>query len=110
MSTDTVLDIAQLTRTHAREMVDVIHEIAVDPMEKASDRLRAANMILDRGYGTPTQSVIQIPMERQRRIEEAKFTDAQLEHIIRSSPEFLALQAVAEEAEYADPALDPLLA
>lgn len=87
MSTsDTVLDVAQLTRVHTREMVQVIHEIATSDVEKASDRLRAANMMLDRAYGTPTQSVIQIPAERQRRIEEAKFTDAQLEHVIKTSP------------------------
>lgn len=110
MNSDTVLDVAQLSRVHTREMVDVIHEIAINGDEKASDRLRAANMMLDRGHGAVTQSVIQIPAERQRRIEEAKFTDAQLEHVIKTSPEFLALQAVAEEAQYVEPELDPLLA
>lgn len=115
MSTsDTVLDVAQLARVHTREMIDVIHEIASDPTEKAGDRLRAANMMLDRGHGTPTQSIIQIPAERQRRIEDSKYTTAQLERIVMASPEFQALQREAVDAEYQEVdtnvLTDPLLA
>lgn len=53
-----------VARAHGLDALAVIHEVMVDKAAKANDRLRAAEMMLDRGYGKPTAAVIQVPAGR----------------------------------------------
>lgn len=53
-----------VARAHALDALKVIHDVMADPKLKAADRLRAAEMMLDRGYGKPTAAVIQVPAGR----------------------------------------------
>jgi len=55
-------------------------------MSKDSDRIRAAEAILDRGYGKPSQAVISIPATKQQAALLASMSDADLVAIMESKP------------------------
>lgn len=52
-----VREIVELARSHSPEMVATLIEIARSKKAPAQARVAAANSLLDRGYGKPTQSV-----------------------------------------------------
>jgi hypothetical protein len=43
--------LAQLAREHTVEAIELIQSVVVDPTQKTSDRLKAADHLLDRGWG-----------------------------------------------------------
>ena len=61
------MDLKKLTRTHTREAVAALVEIANDRKAKNADRIVAANSLLDRGHGRPHQSV-DLGIELQKKL------------------------------------------
>jgi len=71
--------------TRARELASKAIETLEDVMENAikdSDRIKAAETILDRGYGKAAQAVISIPADKQNAALLANLSDEQLVAII----------------------------
>ena len=50
-------DIATMAKTHGREALAVLLEVARDGTAPHAARVSAANALLDRGYGRPSQAV-----------------------------------------------------
>lgn len=50
----------RLARMHTSEAVGAIVDVMRNPMAKDTDRLRAAELLLDRGHGRATQATITI--------------------------------------------------
>ena len=96
--------VSDRAREHADAAIDTIAEIMNDPSEEARDRLRAAEAMLDLGYGKAAQAVIAIPADRAARAAAALYTDAELDDIIEG-------EIVRREELEALPApeIDPLL-
>jgi hypothetical protein len=73
--------IDELAREHAPRAIDVL----ADTMESAvedRDRIRAAEALLDRGYGKPAQAIIQVPANRRQAALLAALSDEQLVAVI----------------------------
>lgn len=70
-------------RDHTDEAIEVLHEIMVDPVYEAKDRLRAAEALLERGHGKAVSAVISVPLERRQKAEMAAMTDEELMAAIR---------------------------
>lgn len=113
--------IDELARQHAPRAI----ELLADTMETAvedRDKIRAAEAILDRGYGKPSQAIIAIPANRRQAALLAGMSDEQLVAVIEQKqlPRLLPAQPIvtipraksahgpAAEAYATDP--DPLLA
>jgi hypothetical protein len=95
--------LSELAREKGEKALGVIEEIMDDYTLEARDRLRAAEAILDRGYGKAAQAVVAIPAERAARAAAALYTDAELDNIIEG-------EIVRREEQEALPApRDPLL-
>lgn len=67
---------------HAREYnqraIETIVEVMEDPFAEDKDKLRAADMLLDRGNGKPISAVIQVPPSQQARALLSSMTDDEL--------------------------------
>ena len=105
-------DIADLARIHAPRAI----ELLADTMETAvedRDKIRAAEAILDRGYGKPSQAIIAIPASRRQQALLAGMSDEALVAVIESKklPRLSQpLVTVNPHGPAADTyALDPLL-
>jgi hypothetical protein len=73
--------IDELAREHAPRAIDIL----ADTMESATedrDRIRAAEALLDRGYGKPAQAIIQVPANRRQAALLAAMSDEQLVAVI----------------------------
>gem|GEM_PF-6966942 len=66
--------------------LEALSDVLTNPMSKDSDRIRAAEAILDRGYGKPSQAVISIPATKQQAALLASMSDADLVAIMESKP------------------------
>jgi hypothetical protein len=51
------IDIRSLARTHSKAAITTLASIMYEPKCKASDRINAAEALLNRGYGKATQPV-----------------------------------------------------
>jgi hypothetical protein len=114
--------IDELAREHAPRAIDIL----ADTMESAvedKDRIRAAEALLDRGYGKPAQAIIQVPANRRQAALLAAMSDEQLVAVIeqkqlpRLQPAQPLITIPASRASMHGPAsdtyttdLDPLLA
>jgi hypothetical protein len=67
-----------LARELAEEAVDTIAEVMRDPLAEQKDRLKAADMILDRAEGKPGQAVLVVQQRQQARLAASHYTDAEL--------------------------------
>jgi hypothetical protein len=74
--------IEEVARTHAGRAIDTLAEVMDDTFAEDKDRIRAAEAILDRGYGKPSQAIIQVPMAQRQRTLLASMSDDQLVAII----------------------------
>lgn len=107
-------DATHLARRHTASAVKTIAEIMDDPLSEDRDRLRAAETLLDRGYGKAAQAVIMVPGDKTEiRKQLAAMDDAELMQIVNESrlPR-LTVDAEFEEvapAPEAAPEIDPLL-
>jgi hypothetical protein len=71
----------ELARVHAPRAI----ELLADTMESAvedRDRIRAAEALLDRGYGKPAQAIIQVPANRRQAALLAGMSDEDLVAVI----------------------------
>ena len=71
----------ELARGHAPRAI----ELLADEMEnspEARDRIRAAESLLDRGYGKPAQAIIQVPANRRQAALLAAMSDDDLVAVI----------------------------
>lgn len=77
--------IDELARIHAEAAMDTLASV-LDPdnWEETKDRIAAAREILDRGYGKPSQAIIQVPAGRQQAALLASMSDEQLVAVIES--------------------------
>ncbi len=74
-------DIGELAREHGPRAL----ELLADTMESAiedRDRIRAAEAILDRGYGKASQAIIAVPASRRQAALLASMSDDQLVAVI----------------------------
>jgi cytochrome P450 len=103
-------DATKLARRHTEAAVKTIAEIMDDPLSEDRDRLRAAETLLDRGYGKSSQAVILVPGDKTEvRKALAAMDDAELMQIVNESR--LPRLTVDAEFEEVVPAstIDPLL-
>ena len=56
--------IDELAREHAPRAIELLADTMESAMEDR-DRIRAAEALLDRGYGKPAQAIIQVPANRR---------------------------------------------
>ena len=98
--------VSDRAREHSERAIEVIAEIMDDPSEEARDRLRAAEAMLDRGYGKAAQAVIAIPADRAARAAAALYSDDELSTIIEGE---IVRREEAEQALLPAPEIDPLL-
>lgn len=95
-----------LARQHTEKAIDTIVSVMDDPFAENKDRIRAAETILDRGHGKPSQAIIAIPGNRQMAALLAGKTDDELMQILNQAtlPRLAPIDAQFEEVQ------DPLLA
>lgn len=107
-------DIGELARLHGPRALDVL----ADTMESAAedrDRIRAAEALLDRGYGKAAQAVIAVPASRRQAALLASMSDAALVAVIEQKqlPRIGAPQKMITVNAHGpledEAALDPLL-
>jgi hypothetical protein len=75
--------IDEYARKHGPAAIDLL----ADEMQNATesrDRIRAAEAILDRGFGKPSQAIIAVPASRQQAALLAALSDDDLVAIIES--------------------------
>lgn len=102
---------SELARDHTERAVETINEIMSDGFEEARDRLRAAEILLDRGHGKAAQAIIAIPASRQLQRALAGKTDDELLQLVNDAPLPRLLGGNDPiDAEYMEiPVKDPLL-
>lgn len=71
----------ELARDHGPRAVEVLADMMETAMEPR-DVIRAAEAILDRGYGKPSQAIIAIPANRRQAALLAGMSDEQLVAVI----------------------------
>lgn len=103
--------LAEQAREYTDKALATINEIMEDPFAEDKDRLKAADIMLDRGHGKATQAVIALPPTQAMREEAAKLSRQQLLEIIQRAPlPRLRHESEPIDAEYEPvPARDPLL-
>lgn len=100
----------QLARGHAEEAIRVIHDEMINPLNEPKDRLKAAEMLLERGHGKAAQAIIAVPATRRMAETAAAMTEDQLLEIMRGEP-LPRLAAPVQDAEFSEveSETDPLL-
>lgn len=73
----------ELARGHGPRAIELLADIMESAMEP-KDVIRAAEAILDRGYGKPSQAIIAIPANRRQAALLAGMTDEQLVAVIEA--------------------------
>lgn len=99
-----------LARGYAEEAIGVMADVMRDPLAEFKDRLKAAEMLLERGHGKATQAIIAIPASRRVSEQAALMTDEELIEVMKASP-LPRLSAPVQDAEFVEVAgdIDPLL-
>lgn len=98
-----------LARDYTAEAIGVIADVMRDPLAEFKDRLRAAEMLVERGHGKATQAIIAIPIARRTSEQLAMMSDEELLERIRETP-LPRLAAPVEDAEFTvESDIDPLL-
>jgi hypothetical protein len=77
----TIQDIAA---DHAPRAIEVLADIMDDDSYEAKDRINAAEKLLNRGHGMPTQALIVAPSVSKARKIAAGMTDEQLQAVIEA--------------------------
>lgn len=101
--------ISKKARDLGERAIDVLAEIMNDWSEEAQHRIRAAEGILDRGYGKAAQAVIAVPMERAAREAAAQLTDEELTEIINGEYTVIEEDGAVELPALTHQTRDPLL-
>lgn len=74
----------EMAREHAADAIDTIARVMNDDCAEDRDKIRAAEALLDRGYGKAAQAIIQVPASRKQEAILAALSDEQLVAIIES--------------------------
>jgi hypothetical protein len=75
-------DIGELARARGPKALDTLEEIMEDPIAEDRDRVRAAEALLDRGYGKAAQAIIAVPASRRQAALLASMSDEALVAVI----------------------------
>lgn len=101
-----------IARDHVSEAMEVIRDVMIDPLSETKDRLKAAEMIIERGEGKVAQAIIAIPGTKRMAEQYAAMNDTDLLDIISAEP-LPRLSAPATDAEFEEivpvGTIDPLL-
>lgn len=101
---------SELARAHTARAIAVAAEIMEDPFEEARDRLRAADLLIERGHGKAAQAVIAVPPSRALAAALAQMSDDELTEIInRDMPPARFLGRDVVEGTCVPVETDPLL-
>ena len=73
-------DVQELARQRSPEAINTLATIMDDPKAPPAARVAAANSLLDRGYGKPTQPISQT----LTKIDPSTMSDAELATIVRN--------------------------
>lgn len=73
-----------LARLHTKEAIGAAVEVLRDKSAFPGDRLKAAQLILDRGHGKPTSVSVQVPAKRATAQQLINMSEEQLMAIIAS--------------------------
>lgn len=73
-----------LARMHTKEAIGAAVEVLRDRSAFASDRLRAAQLILERGHGKPTSVTVSVPAKRAIAAALNNYSEAELMNIVKS--------------------------
>ena len=92
----------KLFQQHAQEAMETMIAIMRDPEADHAVRLKAANDIMNRGYGTPVSTTVQLQINDDER--EAVINSSQL--AAASTPELMALAAALSKYVEANPEPD----
>lgn len=92
--------------------MEVIRDVMIDPLSEVKDRLKAAEMMIERGEGKVAQAIIAIPASKRMAEHYAGMSDEDLLDVIASEP-LPSLMAPVQDAEFEEivPAgtIDPLI-
>lgn len=80
-TTRRLVDASTLARVHTELAIETLADAAANSF-KDSDRIAAANALLDRGHGKPLSVAIQVPMNRQVAEQLARMSDSDLMGVI----------------------------
>lgn len=90
-----------IAREYTEDAMHIVASIMVAPDCEPQDRLRAANMILDRGHGKPLAATITLPASKAQRARLAAMSDEDLIAEIQGTAlPRLARDPLPAEAEY----------
>lgn len=105
--TTVLRSVESLAREYTEDAVLTIAEIMQDKSVFADpkDRLKAAEMLLDRAHGKPTSVSVQLPPNRRAAQRYAQLSDEELMEAIDVDPLPTLAQLTAPEAEPIDPLL-----
>jgi hypothetical protein len=99
-----------IARQHTQAAVDTLAEIMNDPWAKDSDRIKAADSILDRGHGKPLAATISLPPSKLALQQLAAMSDDELMEVIKQPlPRLSAPIPIEGEFTEVKPPRDPLL-
>lgn len=79
----TMRDLVDLCRSETRSAVETLIEVYKNPENAAMVRLAAINILLDRGYGRPHQSVAVATTTTQAAMDYSKLDEADIEALGR---------------------------
>lgn len=93
---------SELARKHTERAIEVAAEILENGEDK--DRLKAADMLLDRGHGKAAQAIIAVPASKQQQAMLAAMSDDELMKVLQHArlPRLAPIDATYQE-------IDPLL-
>lgn len=102
--------IDSIAREHASKAIDTLVEVMTDPFAENRDRISAADKVLDRGHGKPSQAIIAVPGNRAAAALLASMSDDELMKILNQT-QLPRLSGPSIDAEFSEvaPAIDPLL-
>lgn len=95
-----------LARSYGQAAIETLAEIMADETTKKSDRIAAANALLDRGYGKATQAVIALPSKKAVAHQLASMSEDQLRQTLLEARQRRAALPAPGQVD-SDPAPEP---
>jgi hypothetical protein len=74
-----------LARSHTENAISTLAEVMNDPFAENKDRVKAADSLLDRGHGKPSQAIIAIPASKRQQELLASMSDEDLLRAIQGA-------------------------
>lgn len=89
----------QIARDFTADALSVIVDVMQDPLSDPKERLKAAEMLLERGEGKVAQAIIALPASKKMQEQLAALTDEDLYAAVEAQP-LPRLGAPAQDAEF----------